>query len=174
MSEAPAIETARLVLRGHQREDFDDCYGMWTDPGVTRFIGGKPSSREEVWSRLLRYVGHWRLQGYGYWVAREKGTDRFVGEIGFADFKRDLTPAFGDTPEMGWALSPGVHGQGYATEAVSGALAWADEHFAGGRTVCMIDPANAPSLRVAEKVGFSEFARTVYREPTILFQRYRS
>lgn len=171
MSDAPVIETARLVLRGHRRDDFDECYGMWTDPGVTRFIGGKPSSREEVWSRLLRYVGHWRLQDYGYWIAREKGTDRFVGEVGFADFKREMTPSFGEAPEMGWALSPGVHGQGYASEAVEGALAWADGRFS--RTVCMIDPANAPSLRVAEKVGFTEFARAVYREPTILFQRFR-
>lgn len=174
MTEAEVIETERLVLRGHRREDFDDCYGMWTDPGVTRFIGGKPSSREEVWSRVLRYIGHWQAMGYGYWIAHEKATGRFVGELGFADFKRELTPGFGDTPEMGWALSPGVHGQGYATEAVQGALGWADRTFKGERTVCMIDPSNAPSLRVADKVGFREFARAIYREPTILFERYRS
>lgn len=174
MTHAPVIETARLILRGHRREDFEDCVGMWTDPGVTRFIGGKPSSREEVWSRLLRYVGHWQVMGFGYWIAHEKGTGRFVGEIGFADFKRELEPSFGDTPEMGWALNSGLHGQGYATEAVAGALAWADAHFAEPRTVCMIDPSNAPSLRVAEKVGFREFARAHYREPTILFERFRA
>lgn len=171
MSAAPVIETARLVLRGHRTCDLEECVALWTDPGVTRFIGGKPSTREEVWSRVLRYAGHWALMGYGYWTAREKSTDRFVGELGFADFKRELDPPFGDTPEMGWALSPAFHGQGYATEAVSAALAWADARFP--RTVCMISPENAPSLRVAAKVGFAEYARTTYRDPVILFERFR-
>lgn len=173
MTAPPVLTTPRLTLRAHVREDFEDSYGMWSDPGVTRFIGGKPATRDEAWSRLLRYVGHWQVMGFGYWVARETATGRFVGEIGFADFKRPIDPPFGDTPEMGWALSPGVHGQGYATEAVEGALAWADATFESPRTVCMIDPSNGPSLKVAEKVGFREYARTDFHGPTILFERPR-
>jgi RimJ/RimL family protein N-acetyltransferase len=46
---------------------------------------------------------------------------------------------------------------------------------AGGarvRTVCMIDPANAASIRVATKCGFHEWTRATYREhETILFER---
>ena len=66
-------------------------------------------------------------------------------------------------------LAPWAHGKGFATEAVRAILAWGAAHL-GGRTVCMIDPANLASIRVAEKCGYKEFARTTYKgEPTILF-----
>ena len=36
----------------------------------------------------------------------------------------------------------------------------------------MIAPDNAPSLRVARKCGYAEYARTTYKgEPTMLFER---
>jgi RimJ/RimL family protein N-acetyltransferase len=66
------LETDRLIMRPHVRADFDDSFAMWSDPEVTRFIGGQPSTREETWSRLLRYVGHWTMLGFGYWAVRDK------------------------------------------------------------------------------------------------------
>ena len=54
----PVIDTTRLRLRGHRPADFADSLALWGDPIVTRFIGGKPLSEEDVWARLLRYVGH--------------------------------------------------------------------------------------------------------------------
>jgi RimJ/RimL family protein N-acetyltransferase len=52
-------------------------------------------------------------------------------------------------------------------------LAWGEAHFGqGARTVCMISPDNAPSIRAAQKAGYREFARTTYKgSPTILFER---
>src|SRR4051812_49250001 len=68
----PVVETERLVLRGHRVDDYADCFDLWTDESVTRFIGGRPSTQEEVWARLLRYAGLWALIGFGYWVVTEK------------------------------------------------------------------------------------------------------
>ena len=166
------ITTERLTMQPPAREDFEDCSALWSDPEVVRFIGGKPSTREEAWARLTRYAGHWVLQGYGFWTLRERDTGRFVGEVGSADFKRDITPSLDGAQEMGWVLSRMAHGKGYATEAVTAALAWNEKRFPGARIVCMIDPGNAASLRVAEKCGFREFARTTYKETgVILFER---
>ena len=173
MSRAPVIETERLILRGQKREDFDAFLQIWSDPEVTRFIGGKPSTREETWSRLLRNIGHWEEMGFGPWMICEKQGGALVGDIGFANFQRTLDPGFGETPEIGWVLSPSVHGKGYASEAVSAAMAWADANFAGPRTVCMIDPDNGPSLRLAGRHGFREFARADYRGPVVLLERFR-
>jgi RimJ/RimL family protein N-acetyltransferase len=168
----PVIETERLVLRGHRIDDFADSLALWTDPEVTRFIGGRPSTQEEVWSRLLRYVGHWALLGFGYWVISEKETDRFMGEVGFANFRRVIKPSLDDMPEIGWALAPHGHGKGYATEAARAAIAWGEAHFGPIRTACIIAPENGPSIRVAEKCGYREFQRTTYKDqPTILFVR---
>ncbi len=168
----PILETERLVLRGHRAEDFSDCLALWTNPDVTRFIGGKPSTREEVWGRLLRYVGHWAVLGFGYWVIADKASGRFMGEVGFADFRRQIEPSLDGMPEIGWILAPESHGRGYATEAARAAVAWGDRHFGSVRTACIIAPENEPSIRVAEKCGYREFARTTYKDnPTIMFVR---
>ena len=169
---APALATSRLVLHGHTVADFEACAAMWADPLVTRHIGGRPLSEEEVWARLLRYAGLWALLGFGYWVVREQSSGRFVGEVGLADFRRDVTPALVDAPEVGWVLAPWAHGRGFATEAVRGALEWSDSNLASPRTVCLIDPGNVASVRVAQKCGFRELAPAVYRaSPTLVFER---
>lgn len=145
---------------------------MWADPIVTRYIGGKPFTEEESWTRLLRYVGHWALLGFGYWVVEEKATGNFVGEIGFADYKRNLDPSLRDTPEAGWVFVSRCHGKGYATEAVRAAIAWGDARFDPSRTTCIIHPENLASIRVAEKCGYREFQLTNYKgQPTKVFVR---
>jgi RimJ/RimL family protein N-acetyltransferase len=173
MSTRPTLLTTdRLIMRPHTRDDFLESYAMWSDPEVIRYIGGKPFTREEVWARLLRYAGHWAMLGYGYWVVREKDGGRFLGEVGFADYHREIEPSLMDTPEIGWALDPAVHNRGYATEAVRAALTWADAHWPDDDTACIIAPENQPSLRVAHKCGYREHLRTTYKgKPTIVLRR---
>jgi RimJ/RimL family protein N-acetyltransferase len=136
-----------------------------------RFISGKPSTREESWVRLLRYPGHWALLGYGFWAIEEKASGAFVGEGGFGNFMRDVEPAI-DAPEQGWALTPAMHGRGYAYEAVSAMLRWGETHFARRDFICMIAPDNAPSLKLAQKLGYREYARTTYKgDASVLLRR---
>lgn len=145
---------------------------MWADPVVVRFFGGQPFSPEDVWSRLLRYAGHWTWLGFGYWAIEEKSTGSFIGELGFADYKREIEPSFDGTPEIGWILTSPSHGKGFASEAVQAALAWGDAHFGATCTVCIINPNNLASIRVAEKSGYQELLRTTYKSsPAILFER---
>jgi RimJ/RimL family protein N-acetyltransferase len=167
----PVIETERLILRGHRLSDFDAHAALWADPGVVRFISGKPSTREESWGRMMRYPGMWSLVGYGFWLFEEKATGAFIGEGGFGAFKRDIDPPF-DAPEQGWALAPAAHGKGYAREAMQAALTWGEQRFGRRDFVCMIAPENAPSLKLAGKLGYREYGRTSYKgEPSILLRR---
>jgi len=170
--QAPVLTTDRLVLRAHSVEDFDGCCALWADPVVVKFIGGKPSTQEEVWARILRYAGLWSLLGYGYFLATDRQTGDVVGEIGLADFHRDCTPPLGDTPEAGWVLLPRYHGQGLAREGLNALLDWADR--AGmAKTVCLIDPENLPSQRLAKAVGYIDGGRAVYKgHPSMVFQRF--
>ena len=172
MVEIPVIETERLRLRGHRLEDFGNCAAMWGDPAVTRYIGGRPFTSEEVWARLLRYVGHWALLDFGFWLIEDKATGEFAGEAGLAEFQREIEPAIVGVPEMGWVLSPRYHGKGYATEAVRAVAAWGDRRFDGSRTVCIIHPENQASKRVAEKCGFRELPPATYKgQATLMFER---
>ena len=174
-AEIPSLQTERLTLRAHRAGDFPDCYAMWSDAAVTRHIGGKPSSEQQTWMRMLTYIGHWELSGFGYWAIEETATGRFVGDIGFADFRRGKSAAMSNVPEMGWALGPAFHGRGFATEAGLAAVAWADAHFESPRTVCLIDCENAASVRVAQKCGYRVFESTVLDErPTFFLERRRA
>ncbi len=166
--EIPVLTTERLLLRGHTAGDFQNCAALWGDPQVVRFISAKPSTPSESWARLLRYAGHWALLGYGFWAVEERGSGRYVGEVGLADFKRGLGPGFDDAPEAGWVLAPWAHGKGYATEAAEAVLAWGDKNLGMTRCVCMIDRAHAGSLRVAEKCGFRKFAETEFMGSSVV------
>ncbi len=71
-------------------------------------------------------------------------------------------------------LTPTAHGRGYATEAVRAIVAWADENLSAASTVAIVDVDNTASIRVAEKAGYRQVARTDYREtPIWLFERPR-
>jgi RimJ/RimL family protein N-acetyltransferase len=142
---------------------------MWSDPAVTRFIGGKPSTEQQTWFRVLQYIGHWSVMDFGYWVIEEKSSGLFAGEIGFADFKRDIAPSMRSAPEVGWALASRFHGMGFATEALRGVLDWADQQAQWPRTVCLISPDNLQSIKVATKCGYHEFERTSFNEAPVLF-----
>ena len=171
-AEIPILETERLTLRAHRVEDFTDCAAMWADPNVTRYLRDKPFTEEESWTRFLRYLGHWMVFGFGYWVASEKVAGKFVGELGFADYKREIEPSLKGVPEIGWVFDSHAHGKGYATEAARAVTAWGDSHFGLVQTACLIDPENAASLRVAEKLGYREFRKTTYHgHPTTMFLR---
>ena len=173
--EIPEIETDRLRLRAHRPGDLDACLAMWSDAQVTRFIGGKSSTEQQTWARLVGYVGQWTLLGFGYWAVEEKTTNQFIGELGFADFKRDIDPSMRDVPELGWALASPFHGQGYGTEAVQAATAWGDAHLTARRTVCLIDVENLASRRVAHRCGYLELATVPFNgRPTIFLERLRS
>jgi RimJ/RimL family protein N-acetyltransferase len=169
---APQIETRRLILREHRLADFPDCRAMWADPNVTRYIGGKPSTEQQTWLRFLGFVGLWSVLDFGYWAIEERTSGQFIGQIGFADFKREIDAQMRTVPELGWVLAAPFHGRGYATEAVRAAVAWGDEYLAESRTVCIIDPANRASVRVAEKCGYTNFRRTLFMgEPAMFLER---
>lgn len=168
----PVLETNHLLMRGYRAADYAPWVAMWQEPAYYRYLNPTPLPTEEVWKTLLRSAGHWVLMGYGFWAIEEKATGQFLGAIGFADLKRNIDPPIIDTPEIGWVLAPAVHGRGYATEAVAAAQTWGDAHLGFGRTVCLIHPENQPSLRLAARFGYHEYARTIYKgEPIVLLER---
>ncbi|MBS0381388.1 MAG: GNAT family N-acetyltransferase [Proteobacteria bacterium] len=166
---APELTTARLRLRAHRPSDLATCHAIWSDPDVVRYIGGRPSSVEETWRRMLTYAGLWSLLGYGYWAAEERQSGMHVGDIGLAEFERELEPSLRGMLEFGWVLARVVHGKGYASEAVAAIEAWRRAHLPGRRAVCIIAPDNRASIHVAEKAGFEKWCETTYHgEPTVV------
>jgi RimJ/RimL family protein N-acetyltransferase len=171
-SEAPVLNTDRLILRPFRKEDLDAHAATLGDEEVMRHIGGKPVNREDSWRRLLSGVGMWSLVGMGPWAVELKSNCRMVGHCGFFQFNRDMEPLILGEPEMGWIFDRSVHGQGIAFEACEAALRWAEEAIGAPSYPAIIDLENTPSMKLAERLGFVREPDAVYRDAAIaLFRR---
>ena len=174
MVDIPHLESSRLLLRPYRADDFEPYAAMWAEEAVVRFIGGTPLSREAAWIRFLRQIGLWHHLGFGFFAIEDKATGALVGEAGFHDLRRAITPSIEGTMEAGWGLVGAMQGRGLAEEAMRAALSWSDRHGTGSRMTCIIHPDNLASLRVAAKLDFAEAARTVYHgSPIVVLERPR-
>lgn len=169
---APTLVTSRLIIDALTKDDFDSSYETWSDPIAVKYVGGDIRTRRDVWFRLLNKTGLWPLLGFGYWAVRLKGTGELLGEVGFADFRREMNPDISAWPEAGWAFRRKHWGNGYATEAIAAIHKWMDGQSFGGETVCIIHPDHAASIRVAEKVGYKvAWESTFESEATLVLRR---
>lgn len=171
---APILKSERLVLRPHVIDDFKDVAALWADPRVVEFISGTPSTEEQSWDRLLRYIGHWAALDYGFWVVEDRDTQAFLGEVGFADFHRGIGGPTKGLPEAGWVLAPAAHGRGIASEAVACIHQWADQTRDWAQTCAIFNPAHVASHRVAEKTGYRVVGEAQYKGfDTLIMKRVK-
>lgn len=167
----PTINTHRLTLRGMRPEDFGRFAEIWATPDVVEYIDAAPWSRSKAWAAFLRHAGHWQIAGFGQWAISRHRDPEMSGQVGFFYAKRDMGSDFDDFPEAGWVLAPDAHGQGYGLEAVRAAHDWFDR-VVTGRLVCMIDPRNTRSIKIAEHMGYRHLSDDTYEDkPVVLFER---
>jgi RimJ/RimL family protein N-acetyltransferase len=140
------LETERLVLRGWRADDLDAYGAMTADPDVMRYLGG-PLDQVQSWRQMALFAGHWTLRGYGLWAVERKADGAFLGRVGL------WNPEGWPGLELGWTLARDAWGQGYAFEAAGAAMAWAWTELGAPELISLIDPGNAASLRVAERLG---------------------
>ena len=143
-------------------------------PETFAFGDRLPLAEEESWARLLRHIGHWAAFGFGLFAVEERTTGALIGEVGLADFRRDIGADFDGVPEASWTIAPEMWGRGYALEAATAIHQWFAEQIPEGSTVCMIDPDNHRSHSIAAKLGYAAFAERSHRGKTVtLFRRPR-
>ena len=148
------LETERLIMRMWRDADFEEYAELCADPEVMRYLGGKVFDRTEAWRQMASMIGHWYLRGYGIWAVEEKKSGRLAGRIGCIN--PEGWPGF----EVGWTLKREFWGKGYATEGARRALAYAFGELRQDHVISLIYPANAASIRVAERLGEKLEGRT--------------
>jgi RimJ/RimL family protein N-acetyltransferase len=156
-----ALETERLLLRVPEERDLDGFLELVSDPEVMRFIGnGRAGDRATAERSLARTQAHWAADGYGQLVIERREDGRFLGRTGVLvwDSSRWAPSTQADAGdraevELGWAIVRAAWGEGYATEAARAARDWAFAAADPQRLISLIDPANARSIAVAERLG---------------------
>ncbi len=141
----PTLETPRLILRPTAPDDFEGWAELMADES-SRFVGG-PQLRAAAWRGFISMAGAWTLQGFAMFSVVEKSTGRWVGRVG------PWVPEGWPGTEVGWGLHPTATGKGYAVEAAEAAIDWAFDALGWTEVIHCIDPDNAASQRVAERLG---------------------
>jgi RimJ/RimL family protein N-acetyltransferase len=147
--------TKRLVLRRWREGDAAAFAAINADPEVMRFIGrGHVLGRGLSDELIARFEGEWRERGFGPWaVALRSDPGALLGFCGLTVpmFLPEVLPAV----EVGWRFARGAWGRGYATEAAGEAVRFAFAEHGMREVIAIVDPGNARSLRVAEKLGMT-------------------
>jgi len=162
----PTINTARATLRAMRASDFDRFAQIWAMPDVVRYIGAKPSSRDDAWHAFLRNAGHWQITGFGQWGIEDHVSKSMVGQTGFFYGARGLGADFDAVPEAGWVLVPDAQGKGLGTEVARAAHDWFDRVITGP-LACIIHPENAASLHLADMLGYVPLRDAVVKDTTV-------
>ncbi len=151
LTSAPRLTTERLILRGPELEDLAPLTEWITTSDRMAIMGGNGTVTEARYAFLVG-IGRWHLDGFGYFTLTPMDTPTPMGRVGLLSYPvTDTEPH--PAVELAWHLFDGFEGLGYATEAAAAVRDWARRDRGLGRLVSYIDPANAPSQRVARRLG---------------------
>lgn len=151
--ETVTVETERLLVRRPIEADRNRFVELFTDAEFMVF-----GDRLSTDSANVRFDGMLDLSesvAYAKQPIVERASGTILGYTGAGAISFDGAEYL----EWGWRLLPAARGRGLATEAVIALLALADDTDQG-TMLCFIEPDNAPSRTVADKVGFDWWKHT--------------
>jgi RimJ/RimL family protein N-acetyltransferase len=147
------LETDRLRLRRPSPPVVELIYAIHSDARACHY---NPSdmiaTRAEAEALYVRWDEHWEHNGFGYWVVHLDDS-----AIGFCGLKI-MTLNDRVVLNLFYRLTPRAWARGFATEAASAVVAWADVYRPGDTVIARVRPANVASLKVAERAGLSRMS----------------
>ncbi len=147
--EPAVLETERLLLVPLDSSRVEELAAIYTDPEVARYIGADRLTAEGTQAQVASFEQVWREHGYGQSALLERATGRMIGRAGL-----HLWPNW-DELEIGYVLARNRWGRGLAREASQVWLQWALTHLPHDHLIAVIQPANASSITLAERLGFT-------------------
>ena len=145
------LETERLILREMTQADWREVWAMLSDDAVMAAYGGA-FDRAMAQDWLNRQCSRYDKHGFGLWLAFEKETGRCAGQIGVTV---QPWPGHGEVLETGWMLRADMQHKGYATEGARACVRYARTALGADAVYAIIRDTNAPSRRVAERLGMT-------------------
>ncbi|MGW7536150.1 GNAT family N-acetyltransferase [Amycolatopsis sp. NPDC054798] len=157
------IVTERLVLRRFVETDRQAVVEIQNDPETNRY-NPRPPDTATTLVMFDSWLEHWAEFGYGYLAVRERGRPEsadgadVIGMTGVRnrEFRGEKVL------NLAYRFRPSAWGKGYAVEAARASVEWAEREIPAIPVLISVAVSNTPSLRVVEKLGFSEYVEEEY------------
>jgi len=148
--EFPILDTPRLILRKAVPSDRTGLFALYADEEVMRYMPLDPfESVEEADDEMSWHARIFREQTGIRWMIEERATGAFVGTCGFLGIERQHSRM-----EIGYDLARQHWGKGLMPEAVRAVLDFGFGPLAANKIEARVDPDNAASIRLMDKLGF--------------------
>ena len=171
MSEADVSETERLTLRRLTMDDLDALAAIYADADVRKYFPEGVLTYEQTKEELEWIINvYYGQYGFGLWATLLKETNEVIGRCGLLPWTIDGR----EEVEVAYLLAKEHWGRGLGTEAARAILAYGFGELHLSRLICLIDPANEASVKVAIKIGMSlEREADIDGEPTLVYSAMR-
>lgn len=160
----PTLATRRLILRPPVEADFPAYARLMASARAEGMRG--PYDTRSAWGMFCHDIACWSLFGHGALMIDLRDGGPCIGQVGI-----NHGPLYPEK-ELGWMLYEGFEGQGFATEAAAALRDWAGWALRQSGLVSYIDPRNAASIRVAERLGAMPDGQAPRQDPGDLVFRH--
>ena len=144
------LETERLILREYTMEDFQDLYGILSDPVTMRHYP-KPYDEAGTVRWLNWSLDNYRQYGFGLWAIELKQTGRFIGDCGLTMQNIDGQ----QLPEIGYHIHRDFWRQGYGSEAARVVRDWTFVNTRFPALYSYMNHTNVASYSTAASIGMA-------------------
>lgn len=149
-------DTPRLILRAFAVDDAPAYLALRSHPDVIRHTGDPPMASEAEAREAIAQYPDFDTYGFGRWCCVLKENQRVIGFCGLK-YLPEL-----DEVDLGYRFLPEYWGRGLATEAGRASVAFGFDVLKLERIVGLVEPENAASIRVLEKVGMRRDGEAIY------------
>ena len=145
------LETERCMIRETTVEDVDAFFEIYKAPGITRYMEPLYEDIEEERAYARDYIEKvYAFYDFGIWTVLEKAGGEVIGRAGVC-YREGY-----EEPEMGFMIAEPWQGKGLATEVCRAVLQYARTELGFPRILAFVQPDNAASRRVCDKIGMHE------------------
>ena len=151
------ITTERLYLEKIKEYHFENLYSLLSNKEVQKYFSST-FDREETKEFYDKIQKRYKDDGYCFLAVMKKQNNEFMGICGLL---KQIIDNKVET-EIGYRFLNRHWGNGYATEAVNGCVRYVTEKQLFKKLVILSVPQNIPSIKVAERAGFSYLKDTTF------------
>ncbi|MDP4574128.1 GNAT family N-acetyltransferase [Qipengyuania sp. G39] len=151
MTRSTILTTRRLRVRNWLPADVEAFHEHCNSEEVMKYLDG-PSTKREIRREVAWYQQHQTRHGHTFWVVERKWDRAFLGFCGIIRVSERQSPLDGKL-EIGWRIRADKWRRGYAFEAATAVIDWAEWELPSSILYARIHQRNVPSQGLARKLG---------------------